>query len=112
MNLRPVANSLRCKATQDGLTGLLNHVAILQALSKEMDRARRESRTLVLAMADLDHFKRVNDVFGHQTGDEALRAFAAAVKGVIRVYDHAGRYGGEEFLLVLPEIPQEAVEPN
>ncbi len=103
---------LRVQATQDGLTGLLNHVAILQALSKEMDRARRESRTLVLAMADLDHFKRVNDVFGHQTGDEALRAFAAAVKGVIRVYDHAGRYGGEEFLLVLPEIPQEAVEPR
>jgi len=101
---------LRVQATQDGLTGMLNHVAILRVLAAEMDRARREKRTLVLAMADLDHFKRVNDVYGHQAGDEALRAFAAAVKTAIRVYDQAGRYGGEEFLLVLTEIPREATE--
>jgi len=101
---------LRVQATQDGLTGMLNHVTILRVLAAEMDRARREKRTLVLAMADLDHFKRVNDIYGHQAGDEALRAFAAAVKAAIRVYDQAGRYGGEEFLLVLAEIPCEVTE--
>ncbi len=96
---------LRIQAIQDGLTGLLNHVAILRAFAAEMERARRESRTLVLAMVDLDNFKRVNDVYGHLAGDEALRFFARAINAAIRTYDHAGRYGGEEFLLVLGEVP-------
>ncbi len=96
---------LRIQAIQDGLTGLLNHVAILRAFAAEMERARRESRTLVLAMVDLDNFKGVNDVYGHLAGDEALRFFAKAVNAAIRTYDHAGRYGGEEFLLVLGEVP-------
>jgi diguanylate cyclase (GGDEF)-like protein len=64
----------------------------------------------VVAMVDLDHFKRVNDQFGHLAGDEALRTFAAAARAATRFYDHAGRYGGEEFLLVLANIPREAVE--
>jgi diguanylate cyclase (GGDEF)-like protein len=101
---------LRIQAAEDGLTGMLNHVAILRALTAEMDRARRENKTLVLAMADLDHFKRVNDVYGHLAGDEALRTFATAVGAAIRTYDHSGRYGGEEFLLVLTEIPREGIE--
>jgi diguanylate cyclase (GGDEF)-like protein len=101
---------LRIRATQDGLTGMLNHDAILRALAAEMDRAKRENRSLVLAMVDLDHFKRVNDVYGHLAGDQALRTFAAAVRNATRVYDHAGRYGGEEFLLVLSELPAEALE--
>jgi diguanylate cyclase (GGDEF)-like protein len=96
---------LRIQATQDGLTGMLNHVAILSALTVELDRALREKKTLVLAMADLDHFKLVNDAFGHQAGDEALRTFAAAVNAAKRPYDHAGRYGGEEFLLILTDVP-------
>jgi diguanylate cyclase (GGDEF)-like protein len=100
---------LRIQAIQDGLTGLLNHVAVLRAFAAEMERARRESRTLVLAMVDLDHFKAVNDAHGHLAGDEALRLFAAAVSAAIRTYDHAGRYGGEEFLLVLSDIPREEV---
>jgi diguanylate cyclase (GGDEF)-like protein len=101
---------LRIQATHDGLTEMLNRVAILRALSVEMDRAQREKRSVVVALVDLDHFKRINDAYGHLAGDEALRSFAAAVKVAIRAYDHAGRYGGEEFLLVLTEIPREAVE--
>jgi diguanylate cyclase (GGDEF)-like protein len=101
---------LRIQATHDGLTGMLNRTAILRALAAELDRAQRERRTVVVALADLDHFKQVNDTSGHMAGDEALRWFAAAVGATIRPYDHAGRYGGEEFLLVLTEIPREAVE--
>ena len=101
---------LRIQATHDGLTGMLNRVGILRALEAEMDRARRECTCLVVALIDLDHFKHINDAFGHLAGDEALRWFAAAVESAKRSYDHAGRYGGEEFLLVLPEIPPDAVE--
>jgi diguanylate cyclase (GGDEF)-like protein len=101
---------LRVQAAHDGLTGMLNRMAVLRALTAEMDRCRRESRTLVVALADLDNFKEVNDKYGHLAGDEALRLFAGAVGGAIRAYDHAGRYGGEEFLLVLTEVPPEAAE--
>ncbi|MGA3263450.1 MAG: diguanylate cyclase [Terracidiphilus sp.] len=101
---------LRIQATHDGLTGMLNRVAILRALAAEMDRAQRENRTVAVALIDLDHFKRINDVYGHQAGDEALFWFAAAVGTAIRPYDHAGRYGGEEFLLVLTEVPRQAAE--
>ena len=101
---------LRIQATHDGLTGMLNRTAIVRTLTAEMDRARRESRTVVVALVDLDHFKRINDSHGHLTGDDALRWFAAAVGAAIRPYDHAGRYGGEEFLLVLTELPRDAVE--
>jgi diguanylate cyclase (GGDEF)-like protein len=101
---------LRVQATHDGLTGLLNRAAILRILVEEMERARRESQTVVVALIDLDHFKRINDSHGHLVGDEALRWFTSAVGSAIRAYDHAGRYGGEEFLLVLTQIPREAVE--
>ena len=101
---------LRIQATHDGLTGMLNRTAILRTLAAEMDRARRENRTVVVALIDLDHFKRINDRCGHLAGDDALRWFAAAVGAAIRPYDHAGRYGGEEFLLVLTQIPREIVE--
>jgi diguanylate cyclase (GGDEF)-like protein len=100
---------LRIQATHDELTGMLNREAVLRVLTAEMDRARREGGTLVVALADLDYFKAINDTYGHLAGDEALRWFAAAVGAAIRVYDHAGRYGGEEFLMVLTEIPREAV---
>jgi diguanylate cyclase (GGDEF)-like protein len=101
---------LRIQATHDGLTGMLNRTAILRALSTEMDRAQRENHSVVIMLIDLDNFKRINDSYGHLAGDEALRWFAAAVGTAIRAYDHAGRYGGEEFLLVLTELPHEAVE--
>jgi diguanylate cyclase (GGDEF)-like protein len=101
---------LRVQATHDGLTGMLNRTAVLRMLTAEMDRARRESRSVILALVDLDNFKRINDTHGHMAGDDALRWFAAAVGAAIRPYDHAGRYGGEEFLLVLTELPREVVE--
>ena len=99
---------LRIQATHDGLTGMLNRMGVLRALAAEMDRARREATTLAVALVDLDHFKRLNDEHGHLAGDEALRWFSAAVGSALRPYDHAGRYGGEEFLLVLAEIPVQA----
>jgi diguanylate cyclase (GGDEF)-like protein len=101
---------LRIQATHDGLTGMLNRSAALRTLGKELERAAREGRTLVVALVDLDYFKEVNDTYGHLAGDEVLRWFAAAVGGAIRPYDSAGRYGGEEFLLVLAQIPPETVQ--
>ena len=101
---------LRIRLAHDVLTGMLNRVGILGELSAEMDRTRREGGTLLVALVNLDHFKRVNDACGYQTADEALRWFAAAVGAAIRVYDHAGRYGGDEFLLVLTEIPRGGAE--
>jgi diguanylate cyclase (GGDEF)-like protein len=101
---------LRIQATHDGQTGMFNRAAVLRAFEAEMDRARREGGVLVVALVDLDYFKRLNDTYGHLAGDEALRWFAAAVAAAIRPYDHAGRYGGEEFLLVLPQIPLDAIE--
>jgi diguanylate cyclase (GGDEF)-like protein len=101
---------LRIQATHDGLTGMLNRVAILRALTAEIGSAMQENRTIVVVLVDLDHFKRINDQYGHLAGDEALRWFAAAVGAAIRAYDHAGRYGGEEFLLTLAEVPRDAVE--
>ena len=96
---------LRVQATHDSLTGMLNRAAVLRALAAEMDRARREGITLVIALIDLDNFKLINDSYGHLAGDDALRWFASAVTASIRVYDYAGRYGGEEFLLLLTQVP-------
>jgi diguanylate cyclase (GGDEF)-like protein len=101
---------LRMQASHDELTGMLNRKAILAALSIEMKRAVRDSMTIAVALVDLDHFKQINDVCGHLAGDEALRLFADAVRKAIRSYDHAGRYGGEEFLLVLSRIPRAEVK--
>jgi len=94
--------ALREQATHDCLTGLLNHGAILEALHKEMARASREQQPIALLMADLDRFKNINDTHGHQGGDSVLRAAARRMKSAIRSYDALGRYGGEEFLFVLP----------
>lgn len=101
---------LRIQATHDGLTGMMNRAAVLRALGTSMERVRREKRALVAVLVDLDHFKRINDNYGHMAGDDALRWFSAAVGAAIRPYDHAGRYGGEEFLLVLTELPMESIE--
>jgi diguanylate cyclase (GGDEF)-like protein len=95
---------LRIQATHDALTGLLNRAAILEILTCEIQRARREKSSLTIVLADVDHFKRVNDTFGHQAGDAALRRFGDAIYRAVRNYDHAGRYGGEEFLLLLPGV--------
>ena len=94
--------ALREQATHDALTGLLNRAAVLEALSNELERAGREGHPVSLLIADLDHFKRVNDTYGHMVGDCVLRESARRMRSVTRRYDSLGRYGGEEFLIVLP----------
>ncbi|MDP8236298.1 MAG: diguanylate cyclase [Candidatus Erginobacter occultus] len=87
----------------DDLTGLLNRSHILQRLEEEFARARRYRRPLAAAMIDLDNFKAVNDLCGHPAGDRLLRQIAQLLRGEMRKQDFLGRYGGEEFLSVLPE---------
>jgi two-component system cell cycle response regulator len=95
-------SALLTRARNDSLTGLLNHGAILEELAKEFNRCRRENKPVSILLADLDHFKQINDRHGHQTGDSVLRAAAERIRSAVRCYDHIGRYGGEEFLIVLP----------
>ncbi len=94
--------ALRVQATRDVLTGCWNRRAILDILNRELHRARREQRHLAVVLADLDHFKQVNDQWGHAAGDAALVESARRLENVVRPYDSVGRYGGEEFLAVLP----------
>ncbi|MGB0908739.1 MAG: GGDEF domain-containing response regulator [Nitrospirales bacterium] len=94
--------TLRIQATQDPLTMVLNHGAILDHLHRELARAQRENLSLSLIMADLDEFKRVNDTCGHLAGDFVLVEVTRRIQESLRSYDAIGRYGGEEFLIVLP----------
>ena len=93
---------LRFQATHDGLTGLWNRSSVLDMLHREMDRANRNEGFTGVLMLDLDHFKRVNDKYGHQAGDAVLKSAADRIAEMVRPYDIVGRYGGEEFLVVLP----------
>jgi diguanylate cyclase (GGDEF)-like protein len=92
---------MRFKATHDALTGLWNHAMILDLLQREVSRAQREGSSVAILMCDLDHFKRINDTFGHLVGDELLRETARRLSNAVRPYDAVGRYGGEEFLVVM-----------
>jgi diguanylate cyclase (GGDEF)-like protein len=87
---------------RDSLTGLWNHEEVLRILGLELARAGREGSSVGVIMADLDHFKRVNDTYGHMAGDAVLRVTSRRMLSVFRSYDAIGRYGGEEFLVVLP----------
>jgi two-component system cell cycle response regulator len=89
-------------ATHDSLTDLYNRRALYELAENELARARRENKPVSLVMMDIDHFKNVNDEYGHNIGDQALRRVAHIILEKIRSYDTAGRWGGEEFLLILP----------
>jgi two-component system cell cycle response regulator len=94
---------LRELATHDAMTGIWNRYAIMEVLESEIERQKREHGAFVLLLADVDRFKRINDRYGHLVGDEVLREVARRLRNSVRAYDHVGRYGGEEFLLVLPQ---------
>ncbi|AFM23030.1 GGDEF domain-containing response regulator [Desulfomonile tiedjei] len=91
------------RAQEDSLTGLWNHSAILDILRKELDRSARSGGNLGVILADVDYFKRINDSYGHLVGDRVLRSIGRAMRENLRSHDSIGRYGGEEFLVVLPD---------
>jgi len=97
------------QASLDSLTGLLNHSTTLTALAQELVRAERNHQPLAVLIADLDHFKQVNDTYGHLIGDVVLREAAKRLREAARRYDHVGRIGGEEFLIVVPNCDLEAL---
>ena len=101
-------SALTERATRDGLTGVLNAREIKSRLAIEVERSRRRGGPVALVMLDIDHFKAVNDTYGHQAGDHALVVFARTIESVLRPVDVLGRYGGEEFVLVLPDTDGEA----
>ncbi len=98
---------LRFEATHDAQTGLLNHATILETLRKEVQRAARERTPLSAIIVDLDHFKSVNDRYGHMAGDTVLREVARRLQASVRPYDSVGRHGGEEFIVITPGCSSE-----
>lgn len=102
-DLMAACSAAEQRAKEDPLTGLWNHSAILDILRRELDRSARSSGRVGVILADVDHFKRINDSHGHLVGDRVLRRIAQVMKNGVRSHDSVGRYGGEEFLVVLPD---------
>ncbi|MFC1851975.1 diguanylate cyclase [candidate division CSSED10-310 bacterium] len=91
----------------DSLTHLMNRRSIISQLKNELERVKRYNRKLSIIMIDIDNFKSINDTYGHNIGDVVLKSFARKLKDNLRECDFAGRYGGEEFILIMPEIDKE-----
>ncbi len=107
LNLLQAREELRERASKDLLTMLPNRSAIAHTLENEISRCHRDHRTVGIILLDLDHFKKVNDTMGHFAGDAVLRETAVRLRSNMRPYDQVGRYGGEEFLVVLPNCDLE-----
>lgn len=104
--VRSITEQLRLSATTDELTGLHNRRFFMHSLDIEVARARRNGDPLSVAVADVDHFKRVNDRYGHAGGDEVLRALARIFETIMRTGDVVGRLGGEEFAILMPDTDE------
>ncbi|HPF08906.1 MAG: diguanylate cyclase [Candidatus Cloacimonetes bacterium] len=107
IDLQIAIEKLNKLARRDELTGLYNRRVLDEAMEHELQRSSRTKRGFTVAIADLDDFKKVNDTYGHDCGDEALKALADVLKNGVRAMDSVGRWGGEEFLFVLPETSME-----
>jgi diguanylate cyclase (GGDEF)-like protein len=101
---------MRELALKDALTGVWNRRALMSMLEAELARSEREQQALTLVIVDADHFKQVNDTYGHLAGDAVLKELASRLQHLTRAYDVVGRYGGEEFLLLLPHLDTDRVE--
>ena len=101
--LKKVNEQLREMAFRDGLTGLYNHRYFQDLMDNELSRSKRYNKSFSLMILDLDHFKKINDEYGHPVGDVVLKEVSKAIENTIRDSDAAARYGGEEFAIVLPE---------
>jgi diguanylate cyclase (GGDEF)-like protein len=112
MELMQMQEALREQATRDSLTKCWNRFSIFELLGREMQRSARERKPLGVLMLDLDHFKRVNDTYGHVCGDEVLKHVVKLLSGSMRTYDALGRYGGEEFICVLSSCDEECLKSN
>ena len=107
LKLRRAMLEMQRMAVTDGLTGLFNHRFIVDSLNSRIKEAQRYAQPLSLIMLDIDYFKSINDSFGHQTGDLVLEGVASKIKECLRKVDLCGRYGGEEFLVILPNTALE-----
>jgi diguanylate cyclase (GGDEF)-like protein len=105
-----LVNKLIHLSRTDDLTGLLNRRALIERLGDEVIRSRRYRADLALIICDIDYFKEINDTYGHDAGDKVLRIISTVIKELLRQTDMIGRYGGDEFLLILPETSLEGAK--
>lgn len=108
-NYKTINDKLREMAIRDGLTGLYNHTFLLEMFQVELDKAKRINSNIAFLMIDIDYFKSINDTYGHMMGDVVIREISALLTDTVRTGDIIGRYGGEEFSIVLTEVTSEQV---
>lgn len=104
--LLQLREQLEVRVTHDAMTGLLNRSTVILSLERELARAERENQRVAALLLDLDHFKQVNDHYGHHAGDMAIAFAATCMEQCVRAHDYIGRYGGEEFLIVVPDCDE------